>query len=179
MSQKGENGLKEITSDFVYIDGELSEEIIVESKTLKKAVDEKILVGTKAVGGGGGGVSTGNYMRPVSGGYVSSKYGYRGREFHTGVDIACPKGTPIMAADGGTVTSVVYGSTGYGYHIIINHSNGEQTLYAHCSALYVSVGQKVDKGDVIAAVGQTGRAYGYHLHFEVRRNGKHVYPGIG
>ncbi|MBR5768751.1 MAG: peptidoglycan DD-metalloendopeptidase family protein [Clostridia bacterium] len=179
VSQKGENGLKEITSDFVYIDGELSEEIIVESKTLKKAVDEKILVGTKAVGGGGGGVSTGNYMRPVSGGYVSSKYGYRGREFHTGVDIACPKGTPIMAADGGTVTSVVYGSTGYGYHIIINHSNGEQTLYAHCSALYVSVGQKVDKGDVIAAVGQTGRAYGYHLHFEVRRNGKHVYPGIG
>ncbi|MBR5943194.1 MAG: G5 domain-containing protein, partial [Clostridia bacterium] len=126
VSQKGENGLKEITSDFVYIDGELSEEIIVEEKTLKKAVEEKILVGTKAVGGGGGGVSTGNYMRPVSGGYVSSKYGYRGREFHTGVDIACPTGTPIMAADGGTVTSVVYGSTGYGYHIIINHSNGEQ-----------------------------------------------------
>lgn len=178
VEQKGENGLKEITSDFVYIDGELSEEIIIDEKTVKKAVDEKILVGTKSAGGGGG-VSTGNYMRPVSGGYVSSKYGYRGREFHTGVDIACPKGTPIMAADGGTVTSVVYGSTGYGYHIIINHSNGEQTLYAHCSALYVSVGDKVDKGQVIAAVGQTGRAYGYHLHFEVRRNGKHVYPGIG
>lgn len=178
VEQKGENGLKEITSDFVYIDGELSEEIIVSEKTLKKVVDEKILVGTKSSGGGGG-VSTGNYMRPVSGGYVSSKYGYRGKEFHTGVDIACPKGTPIMAADGGTVSSVVYGSGGYGYHIIINHANGEQTLYAHCSALYVSVGEKVDKGQVIAAVGQTGRAYGYHLHFEVRRNGKHVYPGIG
>ncbi len=178
VEQKGENGLKEIVSDFVYIDGELIEEVVVSEKTIKKVVDEKILVGTKSTGGGGG-VSTGNYMRPVSGGYVSSRYGYRGREFHTGVDIACPKGTPIMAADGGTVTTVTYGSSGYGYHIIINHSNGEQTLYAHCSALYVHVGEKVDKGQVIAAVGQTGRAYGYHLHFEVRRNGKHVYPGIG
>ena len=178
VEQKGENGLKEIVSDFVYIDGDLVEEIVVSEKTLKKVVDEKILVGTKSTGGGGG-VSTGNYMRPVSGGYVSSKYGYRGREFHTGVDIACPKGTPIKAADGGTVTTVTYGSSGYGYHIIISHANGEQTLYAHCSALYVSVGEKVDKGQVIAAVGQTGRAYGYHLHFEVRRNGKHVYPGIG
>lgn len=178
VEQKGENGLKEIVSDFVYIDGELSEEVIISEKTIKKAVDEKILVGTKASGGGGG-VSTGNYMRPVSGGYVSSKYGYRGSEFHTGVDIACPKGTPIMAADGGTVSVASYGSSGYGYHIIINHANGEQTLYGHCSALYVTVGEKVDKGQVIAAVGQTGRAYGYHLHFEVRRNGKHVYPGIG
>ncbi len=178
VEQKGENGLKEIVSDFVYIDGDLVEEIVVSEKTLKKVVDEKILVGTKSAGGGGG-VSTGNYMRPVSGGYVSSKYGYRGREFHTGVDIACPKGTPIKAADGGTVTTVTYGSSGYGYHIIINHANGEQTLYAHCSAIYVSVGEKVDKGQVIAAVGQTGRAYGYHLHFEVRRNSKHVYPGIG
>ena len=178
VEQKGENGLKEIVSDFVYIDGELTEEVIVSEKTIKKVVDEKILVGTKSTGGGGG-VSTGNYMRPVSGGYVSSKYGYRGREFHTGVDIACPKGTPIMAADGGTVTVATYGNSGYGYHIIINHANGEQTLYGHCSALYVHVGEKVDKGQVIAAVGQTGRAYGYHLHFEVRRNGKHVYPGIG
>ena len=178
VEQKGENGLKEIVSDFVYIDGELSEEVIVSEKTLKKVVDEKILVGTKSTGGGGG-VSTGNYMRPVSGGYVSSKYGYRGREFHTGVDLACPKGTPIMAADGGTVTTATYGNSGYGYHILITHANGDQTLYGHCSALYVHVGEKVDKGQVIAAVGQTGRAYGYHLHFEVRRNGKHVYPGIG
>lgn len=183
VEQKGENGLKEITSDFVYIDGKLSEEIIVSEKTLKKAVDEKILVGTKTTGGGGGGgggggVSTGKYMRPVSGGYVSSKYGYRGREFHTGVDFACPKGTPIMAADGGTVVSVVYSNKSYGYHVIISHSNGEQTLYGHCSKIYVSVGNKVDKGQVIAAVGQTGRATGNHLHFEVRRNGKHVYPGF-
>ena len=142
VTQKGENGLKEITSDFVYIDGKLSEEVIVSEKTIKKAVEEKVLVGTKTTGGtgGGGGVSTGKYMRPVSGGYVSSKYGYRGREFHTGVDFACPKGTPIMAADGGTVASVVYGSSGYGYHVIINHSNGEQTLYGHCSKIYVSVG---------------------------------------
>lgn len=177
VEQKGENGLKRITSDFIYMDGELADEIIVESVTVKQPVTEKVLVGTKSAGGGGG-ASTGNYMRPVSGGYISSKYGYRGREFHTGVDIAAPKGTPIMAADGGTVASVVYSGSGYGYHVIINHSNGEQTLYGHCSAIYVSVGEKVDKGQVIAAVGQTGRAYGYHCHFEVRRNGKHVYPGI-
>ena len=183
VEQKGEDGLKEITSDFVYIDGKLSEEIVISEKTLKKAVDEKILVGTKTTGGGGGGggggVSTGKYMRPVSGGYVSSKYGYRGREFHTGVDFACPKGTPIMAADGGTVVSVIYSNRSYGYHVIIKHSNGEQTLYGHCSKIYVSIGDKVDKGQVIAAVGATGRATGNHLHFEVRRNGKHVYPGFG
>lgn len=177
VKQKGQNGLVEITSDFVYIDDEMVEEIIVEKKTIQEVVNEKVLVGTKSAGGGNG-ASTGKYMRPISGGYVSSKYGYRGKEFHTGVDFAAPKGTPIYAADGGTVVGVYNQSSGYGKHIIIQHSNGEQTLYGHCSALYVSVGEKVDKGQVIAAVGQTGRAYGYHLHFEVRRNGKHVYPGF-
>lgn len=177
VSQKGEYGTERITSDFVYIDGELVEEIVIDREVLKEPVEKKVLIGTKKVSGSGG-VSTGRYMRPVSGGYVSSPYGYRGREFHTGVDFAAPKGTPIMAADGGTVASVHYNKSGYGYHIFINHANGEQTLYAHCSAIYVEAGEKVDKGQLIAAVGRTGRATGNHLHFEVRRNGKHCYPGF-
>lgn len=177
VSQSGEYGLERITSDFVYIDGELVEEIVIDREVIKEAVTKKVLIGTKKVSGSAG-VSTGKYMRPLSGGYVSSGYGYRSGEFHTGVDFAAPKGTPIMAADGGVVASVHYNKGGYGYHIFINHANGEQTLYAHCSAIYVSAGDKVDKGQVIAAVGRTGRATGNHLHFEVRRNGKHCYPGF-
>jgi len=177
VSQSGEYGLERITSDFVYIDGELVEEIVIEREVIKEAVSKKVLIGTKKVSGSAG-VSTGKYMRPVSGGTVTSGYGYRRGEFHTGVDIAAPKGTPIMAADGGTVASVIYNKGGYGYHLFINHANGEQTLYAHCSAIYVSEGDRVDKGQVIAAVGSTGRSTGNHLHFEVRRNGKHCYPGF-
>ena len=86
-------------------------------------------------------------------------------------------GTNIVAAESGTVILASYGwNGGYGNYIIINHGNGVTTRYAHASQLYVSVGQTVSKGQVIAAVGTTGNSTGPHLHFEVRINGSHRNP---
>jgi LysM repeat protein len=106
--------------------------------------------------------------------YRISQY-YKGW-IHTGLDIACPWGTPLRAADSGTVTRVQYGRTGYGYNVIINHGGGIQTLYGHMSRIDVVVGQSVEKGEVIGAEGSTGRSTGPHLHFEVRINGTQVNP---
>ncbi|MEI6288166.1 MAG: M23 family metallopeptidase [bacterium] len=95
---------------------------------------------------------------------------------HTGVDIACDWGTPVHAAGGGTVISVVYGRTGYGYHVIVDNGNGRQTLYGHLSSIYVKQGQEIDRGETIGLEGSTGRSTGPHLHFEVRVGGSRVNP---
>ncbi len=100
---------------------------------------------------------------------------YRGW-IHTGVDIACPFGTPIRAAEGGVVSLVQYSRTGYGYHVIINHGGGVQTLYGHMSTISVEAGQRVTKGETIGLEGSTGRSTGPHLHFEVRINGAKTNP---
>ena len=112
---------------------------------------------------------------------ITSQYGYRilfgVRDFHTGIDIGAGLGSNIVAAESGTVILAAYGwNGGYGNYIIINHGNGLTTRYAHASALYVSAGQSVTKGQVIAAVGSTGNSTGPHLHFEVRINGAHQNP---
>lgn len=103
---------------------------------------------------------------PTSGYRITQYYSWK----HTGVDIANHIGTPIYAADAGTVTTVGYNRGGYGNQIIINHGNGKQTRYAHLSAFDVKVGQKVAKGQYIGAMGSTGRSTGPHLHFEVMIN---------
>ncbi|MCR5146185.1 MAG: peptidoglycan DD-metalloendopeptidase family protein [Clostridia bacterium] len=112
---------------------------------------------------------------------ITSQYGYRilygVKDFHTGIDIGASYGSNIVAAESGTVILASYGWNGsYGNYIIINHGNGITTRYAHASKLYVTTGQTVTKGQVIAAVGESGRAYGAHLHFEVRKNGSHTNP---
>ena len=108
-------------------------------------------------------------IEPV-GGRISCRFGNRGSYYHTGLDIATSKGTPIKAAASGTVTYAGYHYS-YGNLLIVTHSNGVQTYYAHCSKLYVSVGAAVSQGQVIAAVGSTGNSTGNHLHLEVRKNG--------
>ncbi|HLI95832.1 MAG TPA: peptidoglycan DD-metalloendopeptidase family protein [Candidatus Baltobacteraceae bacterium] len=117
---------------------------------------------------------------PVSG-TITSPFGYRrnpfggGMEFHQGLDIAAPMGTTITAAAAGTVISAGwYG--GYGNYILIDHGGGMATGYGHCSQIFVSVGQHVQKGQAIGAVGSTGASTGPHVHFEVRINGKPVDP---
>ena len=112
---------------------------------------------------------------------ITSPYGYRVlfgvRDFHTGIDIGAGMGQNIVAAESGTVILANYGwNGGYGNYIIINHGNGITTRYAHASQLYVSAGQSVSKGQVIAAIGTTGNSTGPHLHFEVRVNGAHTNP---
>ena len=105
---------------------------------------------------------------------VTSEYGSRidpitgvAGVFHSGIDIAYPKGTNIRAAKSGVVVTSEKRDTGYGNRIVINHGGGYATLYAHCHELLVSVGDTVDAGDIIATVGSTGRSTGPHLHFEI------------
>lgn len=115
-------------------------------------------------------------------GMVTSEFGYRKDPFtgqtkgHSGLDLGAPKGTPIRAALPGTVYVVRYANSGYGYHVMVDHGGGFVTLYAHCSKILVTEGQKVEAGTVIAEVGSTGRSTGNHLHFEVRINGEKQNP---
>ncbi len=87
-----------------------------------------------------------------------------------------PQGTPVRAALPGIVYVVRYSTSGYGYHVMIDHGGGFVTLYAHCSKLFVTEGQKVDAGTIIAEGGSTGRSTGPHLHFEVRIYGEKQNP---
>lgn len=112
---------------------------------------------------------------------ISDEYGNRmhpilgTQKFHNGVDLAAPSGTAILAAYDGDVIAATY-SASMGNYIMIDHGSGLYTIYMHCSALYVSKGQSVTKGQNIAAVGSTGRSTGPHLHFSVRLNGSYVSP---
>lgn len=111
-------------------------------------------------------------IRPVSG-TITSRFGAGSsirRSSHTGLDIAAPKGTTIVAAASGTVTFSGYKGS-YGNMIVISHGNGVQTYYGHCSQLFVSAGTKVSQGQKIASVGSTGNSTGPHLHLEIRVNG--------
>jgi murein DD-endopeptidase MepM/ murein hydrolase activator NlpD len=132
-------------------------------------------------------VSESGFQWPLSGSYntLSSLYGSRihpvtGKPSnHTGIDIPAPSGTPIYAAKSGVVSTSVYGSGSswsYGNYVVISHSDGTSTLYAHMSKRAVSEGQTVKQGAVIGYVGTTGRSTGNHLHFEVRVNGNRTDP---
>lgn len=115
--------------------------------------------------------------KPISG-TITSRFGNRESirtHAHTGLDIAAPKGTTIKAAASGTVIWSGYQGS-YGNLVKIDHGNGVVTYYGHCSKLYVSVGEKVEAGDSIAAVGSTGNSTGNHLHFEIQLNGQCVNP---
>lgn len=113
--------------------------------------------------------------------YISSEFGYRihpvygTKKYHSGMDMAAPGGSPILAAANGTVRFAGWNG-GYGYCVIIDHGNGIQTLYGHSSKLLVSKGQTVTRGQKIALVGTTGTSTGNHLHFEVLNNGTPTNP---
>lgn len=95
---------------------------------------------------------------------------------HTGIDAECRYSDPLYAARGGTVSAVIYQRYGYGYHIIINHGGGLQTLYGHASKIFVKPGQSVKQGQTIAMCGSTGRSTGTHVHLETIVNGRKVNP---
>ncbi|EHG21558.1 hypothetical protein HMPREF9334_00975 [Selenomonas infelix ATCC 43532] len=110
-------------------------------------------------------------------GYVSSPYGLRfnGTEFHQGIDIAADMGAPIVATADGVVTAAGWNG-GYGNMVDVDHGGGIVTRYGHASAVAVTVGQQVRRGEVIAYVGSTGRSTGPHVHYEVRVDGQPVNP---
>ena len=116
-----------------------------------------------------------DYIWPVSRIDVSSEYGYRRGNLHAGIDLRAPRGTKIYASAAGRV--IFSGrKRGYGNIIEIDHGGGVETAYAHNSRNIVKKGQPVKQGQVIATVGRSGNATGYHVHFEFRRHGKAVNP---
>lgn len=172
VTSKGEYGKADVMAKATYVNGEETERTILSSVTLKEPVTEYRLRGTKVRPTW---MPTGSFRWPTSG-RISSYFGGRkspggiGSTNHKGIDIAVPRGTPIYAADGGTVTYSGWMS-GYGYLVQIDHGNGYVTRYGHNSSLTVSVGQHVYKGQQVARAGSTGNSTGNHCHFEVRYNG--------
>ena len=138
----------------------------------EKKVVKSVVVGATGVNTSSTKVPLGiSLIRPVSG-VVTSRFGQRWGRSHKGTDIGAPAGTTIVAAAAGTVSVSQYGyNGGYGNYVIINHGNGVQTLYGHCTSLLVEPGQHVSQGQKIATVGSTGNSTGNHLHLEIRVNG--------
>ncbi len=173
ISKAGVEGSADVVADVTYVNGVETGRNITSYKVLADPVSAIKLVGTKERPRY---MATGTFIKP-SNGRFSSGYGWRKSlgDFHTGVDFAGATGTKIWAADGGVVTFAGWKGN-YGRLVIIDHQNGYTTYYAHCSKLLVKVGDKVAKGDQIAKVGNTGRSYGSHVHFEIRKNGKTQNP---
>ncbi len=164
------------------VDGEMADvQALIDEKAAQLWQQQQSASGQT---GESGPISSGYYAWPSYCGIITSPFGPRTHPIygqlkpHTGVDIGAQYGTAVTAAASGTVTLAVldYGSVGYGTYVAIYHSNGSTTLYAHMSALCVSPGQYVEKGQVIGYVGSTGASTGPHLHFEIRVNGACVDP---
>ncbi|MBQ7821871.1 MAG: peptidoglycan DD-metalloendopeptidase family protein [Clostridia bacterium] len=173
----GREGSAEVVYEIEYDKhGEISRTAISRTVT-NEPVTEVMVIGTSKAPTVN---PSGNFVWPtaVPKG-ISSYYGGRqlfgNYDFHLGVDILNSYGNDIWAADSGTVTYAGYNGS-YGYYVTIEHADGYSTLYAHMSKLYTETGAEVKQGDVIGAIGKTGVATAYHLHFEVRIDGKTVNP---
>jgi murein DD-endopeptidase MepM/ murein hydrolase activator NlpD len=163
--ERGIYGTKQVTAKVTKVNGLETKREILKETVLKEPTPQVVARGTKDVPSRG----TGRFLWPISG-RITSPFGRRGREMHTGVDIAGPAGDDVKAADSGTVRFSGR-SGGYGNLIIIDHGNGFSTYYAHNQKNLVSAGDEIDKGGVIAKRGSTGRSTGNHLHFEIRKDG--------
>lgn len=137
----------------------------LEAEVKEEPKKQTVLIGTKAIPSS---LGTGALDNPTRG-TVTSPFGRRWGRMHSGVDIANTRGTAIVAADGGIVNFAGWKGD-YGLAVIISHGENRTTLYGHCEELLVKKGDKVDKGQIIAKMGNTGRVTGVHLHFEVRVN---------
>lgn len=170
----GVPGEQIVNADIAYLNGVEQERTVLSTQVTREATNKVIAVGTKVRPSW---LPNGYFIWPVYGN-ITSYFGYRSifgsYSYHGGIDIATSYGTSIAAADGGTVVFAgrATGSMwSYGNLVIIDHGNGKQTYYGHCSSVLVSAGDKVYQGQPIARVGSTGRSTGNHCHFEVRYNG--------
>lgn len=168
-----------VTADVSYVNGKEQGREILDTQVLTEPTTRVIAVGTKVRPSW---YPNGYFIWPVYG-HITSGFGYRSifgsYSYHGGIDIANSYGAGIVAADGGTVTFAGR-ATGYNWSygnlVIIDHGNGKQTYYGHCSSILVSAGDHVYQGQTIARVGSTGRSTGNHCHFEIKLGGTSVNP---
>lgn len=160
--ERGQYGINRIVKQVTKLNGQEVESTVLSTEKIKDPVTQVLARGTKQL------VGSGKFQWPTNGS-ITSKFASRGGS-HKGLDIAAPRGTHIYAADAGTVIHSGW-YYGYGYLVKIDHGNGYETYYGHCSALHVKAGQTVKRGQHIANVGSTGNSTGNHVHFEVRLNG--------
>lgn len=161
------------------LEAERARQAAAAAEALRKQIEQN-----RGSGSPGGSVVAGNgqLANPCPSGYYSSYFGWRsygGGSFHQGLDIAAPLGSPIYAADSGSVISATYNggyNGGAGNWVVISHGNGMVTKYMHCTQVFVSVGDQVSKGQNIATIGSTGDSSGPHLHFQVEVRGTAVDP---
>lgn len=175
----GVNGTQEVTLRITEVNGVELDREQVSSTVVTAAIDEVIQVGTFFVASNRG-TSGGNGMFgwPLADGVgtITSRFGWRSRGWHSGVDIANQIGTIIYAAESGTVVQAGYDNSGYGNLVRIDHGDGSMTYYAHCDEIFVSVGDFVERGQSISTIGMTGTTTGPHVHFEVRFDGEAYDP---
>ncbi len=181
--QDGEKGVERVTADVSYVNGVETRRKVLNRVTVSDPVNEIVALGTKQIPSGITATipqnrPVGQFIWPVGGdgGQISEMmYGYGGYYNHGGIDIVAPYGTPIFAAESGTVILAQW-YYGYGNCVMIQHDNGIVTVYGHSSYLHVTKGQRVTAGELIADVGSTGQSTANHCHFEVRINGVQMNP---
>jgi murein DD-endopeptidase MepM/ murein hydrolase activator NlpD len=159
---EGEPGERIVTYLITRENGFETDRQVLEQKIIREATNEVVAMGSTTMLASRGG---GRLSWPASGG-VTSSFGMRWGRMHEGIDIGAGYGSSVVAAAGGTVISAGW-EGGYGKAIEISHGNGLVTLYAHLSSIEVSVGETVERGELIGLVGSTGNSDGPHLHFEV------------
>ncbi|MDU1077174.1 M23 family metallopeptidase, partial [Clostridium sp.] len=167
----------------IKLQGELSSQIKLTEKEISELESRGQEINNEIVSSSGGGSYNGSKMAWPVIGYttLSSKFGYRihpisgEKKLHTGIDIPAPAGTPVVAANSGTVIISRYDNS-YGNMVAIDHGGGIVSFYAHNTERLVKVGDKVSKGQKISTVGTTGYSTGNHLHFEVKKNRTFVDP---
>ena len=163
---EGSKGTKELVADIVYKNGvEITRTILSETVT-NEAAARVIEVGTAIPPA---------YMKPISGGTLSSAFGERWGSIHKGVDWACGVGTEVKASGRGTIIQAGW-VNGYGYCVTMEHPDGKCTRYGHLSQILVTQGQAVEQSQVVALSGNTGNSTGPHVHFEIIENGVQVNP---
>jgi len=173
VSQSGQNGLNKVTQEVKYVNGKIETVIISNKEELIPVINKITIKGGSPLPGDNNGTWGWPTIKPY---IISSTFGPRWGRFHYGIDICgTGHGSPIFAAQDGVVVATGYGSAA-GNYVNVSHGGNYETRYYHLSKYYVSVGQTVKKGQVIAAMGNTGRSTGTHLHFEIRYNGTAYNP---
>ncbi|MDB5085681.1 MAG: hypothetical protein JWN30_2567 [Bacilli bacterium] len=172
--QDGVNGSKQQNVQITKQNGQVVKTDVLSETVIQNKTDQIVARGTRPTALP---YASGSWITPTVNYYVSSPFGeWRGNEYHPGIDLAAPTGTPIYAANSGTVIFASYDTGGYGNCVRISHGSGIITVYGHMSQILTSVGKVVAKGEQIGKVGMTGDATGPHLHYEVRSNGVAVNP---